>query len=74
MGKRLFKAVAHLLFIAVSAYLYIVVVQFWAVEWEAYFMRSGNPLFYLYLVVFTMIYVKMMKLLWKWQVRAFSGL
>ena len=73
VSSRLFRILAHATFIFTSAYLYIVVVQLWAVRWESYFMRSGNIFYYFYLLVFTIIYVQIMKLLWKWHVRAFSG-
>ena len=73
VSSSLFRVLAHTIFIFTSAYLYITVVQLWAVRWEGYFMRSGNILHYFYLLAFTMIYVQIMKLLWKWHVRAFSG-
>ncbi|HID09005.1 TPA: hypothetical protein EYP13_02135 [Candidatus Micrarchaeota archaeon] len=73
MSDRVFRAVAHLLFIAVAVYLYVAVVQLWAGKWRAYFMRSGNLLYFFYLLAFTVIYVQIIKILWKWHVRALSG-
>ncbi len=72
--SRLFKLVAHIAFIAVAAYLYISFVILWAGKWKTYFMRSGNIMYYVYLTVFTWIYVQLIKILWKWQVRLLSEL
>jgi len=74
MGKRVFRAFAHTLFISVAVYLYVVVVHLWASKWEQYFVRSGNILYYFYLFIFTVVYVQLIKILWKLHVRALSGL
>ena len=71
---RAFKVFVHLAFIVIAAYLYISVVLLWAGRWKTYFMRSGNIMYYIYLLVFTWIYVQIIKLLWKWQVRLLSEL
>jgi len=73
MGRAL-KILLHLLFLAVAVYLYVAVVLLWAGRWKTYFMRSGNIMYYVYLLIFTWVYVQIIKWLWRWQVRALSGL
>ena len=73
MSDRLFKFLVHAIFIFIAVYLYIAVVQLWAGRWKTYFMRSGNIMYYVYLILFTWIYVQIIKILWKWQVRALNG-
>ncbi len=72
--SKLFKVVVHVLFILIAAYLYISVVLLWAGHWKTYFLRSGHIMYYVYLFVFTWVYVQIIKYLWKLQVRLLNEL
>ena len=74
MSAKLFKLFVHIAFLAVAIYFYVYFVILWAGKWKTYFMRSGNIMYYVYLTLFTWIYVQIIKWLWKLQVRFLSEL
>ncbi len=68
----LFKAAVLTLYLAVAIYLYVHVVLLYLGAWKHWFMRTGNFMYWVYLTIFSWIYVKIMKILWKWQVRVLT--
>ncbi len=68
----LFKVIVLTLYLIVAVYLYVRVVLLYFGAWKNWFMRTGNLLYYVYITVFSWIYVQIIKILWKWQVRALS--
>ncbi|MDN5367257.1 MAG: hypothetical protein PWQ11_668 [Candidatus Diapherotrites archaeon] len=67
-----FKVFVLSTFIVVAVVIYVYVLNLYLGRWKAYFMRSGNLMYYVYLTLFTFICVQIMKYLWKWQVRGLT--
>lgn len=68
----LFKIIVLTLYLIVAVYLYVRVVLLYFGAWKNWFMRTGNLMYYVYITVFSWIYVQIIKILWKWQVRALT--
>ena len=68
----LFKVIVLTLYLIVAIYLYVRVVLLYFGAWKHWFMRTGNLMYYVYITVFSWIYVQIIKILWRWQVRALT--
>ena len=71
---RGYKVLVGFLFIVAAVFFYIVIVVNWLNRWKNYFFRAGDLFDWAVVAVFSWIYVKIMKYLWKIQVRVLSEL
>jgi hypothetical protein len=68
----LYKTFVLTTFLVVAIILYVKIVLLYFGAWKSWFMRTGRIMYWVYVSLFTWVYVQIIKYLWKWQVRVLT--